>query len=464
MKKVTKSKGYALIYVMCVMLILTAFTLSIVSLVASNIKTTSYIRNSNRAHLAAEAGMEAAVKEFKQYVSGNYSQYFDIQHGTIEDYGIDLSEKSKRLDENNETYTYKFSFGNRTDPTTRADLRCLIITSAGSYNGVTKTITAYVDEEHISNIYQDKIFNNPITTDDNIPDITSVAADSYVLDDHISPNMITFKANGNDKQANGINNVTLQSLTQDMYNHINNDSQIKNILSSRIPYDPSDPYKYLNLDPSKPSYNEITKYMNSITDSSGDNYIKDMLAYSTFYKVLMVNGDLDVGIMKEPLINYIIYCTGKIKVSSDSNLRLWNCNIYAKDMVYTESEYKDSSNAVYYPVKYGYDRNGNIISLKYEKDKDDVPAIVNNTINIEGVSSTDAKVSILKYLMLNDDTYNQYKDNTGGTDTDAAKVFPSTAAGQFTDDDRNNVNNSFNTNLDGYAYGLKLRYIDWEEK
>lgn len=482
MKTATKKKGYALIYVMCVMLILTALFLSIVSLVASNMNTTSYTKNSNRAQLAAEAGMEAAVKEFKYYVANHYEEYFDRQKQLKEkledpsiivaDYGLNTGKSNEPVDGidiNNGKYTYEFKYVDYLDPTTENNVKCLEITSTGEYRGVGKKITAYVDENHISNIYQDKIFNNPITLDNDIPKMTidNIGGEPS-KDDNVNPNMITYKTDGN-AVKNG-NQVTLQYLSKYMYDYINNpDNGIQSVLSSKILDNPSNPYEYLNLDPSKPGYTEVKEYIDMIEDANGNNYIKDMLKYSTFYKVLMVDGDLEVGKINEPLMNYIIYCTGKVKVYSNSNLKLWNCNIYAKDMVYTESKYEDRASAAdYYPIKYVYDKKGEVISLKYKDNTGMEKGVPSTAVSdIKGVSSPEAKTSILKYLMLdsddNNDPYSQYEKNKGSEDN-TVSIFPPAAAGQFADTSRTTVNESFNKNLDGYAYGLKLRYIDWKEE
>lgn len=504
MKIVTKKKGYALIYVMCVMLILTAFTLSIISLVASNMKTTSYTKNSNRAHLAAEAGMEEAVNTFKGSLSTKYKELLDdpsnavktvvdeIDAGEIDSVDEDLKDviKDKEVREGKTNgiihqiknlesstnrgkamaaYQYKYD-SQHGDPA----VRYLQITSTGMYNGVVKTITAWIDKNNISNVYQDRMFNNPITISSDVPSIPIPKEDTTNGFSQLIDKTVTYRVNG--KQVDG-NNVTLQSLTQKMYEQIIEDEEFKSILSNEV-NNPSDPYKYLGLDSSKPGYDELKQYVDSITvdtDTTRDNYIKNMIAYSGIYKVLMVDGSFDVGKMEQPLINYIIYCNGNINISSDSNLKLWNCNIYAKGLKYTGIPYElnglDGNG--YSSITYNQDANSKIISLKYG-DKDIPKTAIDE---IQGVSKTAARASILKYLMLYDEAekddetknrlYKDYLNNTG--DASGNTLFEEgngveRGVTEFSNTNRNYINDRLNGRVDGYAYGLKLRYIDWEEK
>lgn len=485
-------KGYALIYVMCIILILTSFTLAILSLAALNRVTTSGLNKSNKAHLAAEAGMEEAVKYFKNYVSSHYDEYFTRKNTvTPDDYHIQPSatrysqdstdniytHTSNCSDGSSYSYTLKFEGGSldsdpshnieTTDTSTGNSIRCLVITSTGTFNHVTKTITASVAENEISNIYQDKMFTKPITTYTNnnsisVPKINTknMGTDSkkFIMPSNSIP-LLIYKRNSSDGS-------TLKQLTDDVYNYINNPSNI-DIQTQLNAITPNIENELNNTNTSTDeNRKKIISYIHSISTGTDDvnNKINDMLKYSRINKVLLVDGDLNVGEMGEPLINYVIYCTGDFIFSSNANLKLWNCNVYAKNIEY----YDGTSN---YPISFNYQKNDvDVVSITYSKGTE-----IKQTsgIEVKGITSTDAKTTILQYLMAsypytdgNDVPYSDYyanQTNKGATPSDAASVFPTESTDQFSDSERTTVNEQLNENIDGYAYGLKLRYVYWEE-
>lgn len=475
-----KREGYALIYVMCVLLLITAFSASILTLVESNRLTTSYVDKSNKARLAAETGIESGISAFKKYVASNPQEFINVEDSTNSSVHFTVNSLNNPTHNaanlpNDSSYSYVISDGNQyiststkagtniIDPNNGGNPTCVIITATGTCGSVSKTMTVYVDEKDISNFYYDRMFGQTIyleNNNNNIPEINTVNkattsdanpyAESFytpVYDTSVTNralSMITYKSDGISPT------FTLKNITDHMYQYATG---------------PTLATDFNNIDVSredgilKALGNQNTKkYIESITAANGTNSVDQMLKYCSVYKVIFINGDLDVGTMSVPLVNYVIYCSGTIKVTNQSNLKLWNCNIYANKISYDDG----SGRPIYLNVNINnkkatfLDSNNN--ALGYEP------------FEIKGILSTDAKETILKHLLAYDSTSdNPYVDTQNYMTTqlhnlDITSIFPTGVAEQFKSQDRAAADQSFYNNLNGYGYGLKLRYLDIEEK
>lgn len=462
----TKKKGYALIYAMCAVMIISALMMAILSLTLSNRTTTASYEKTNKARLLAEEGMESAVKTLKTHIADNFAEYIDV-HDTSNSTQFNITGLTAVTQTNSDgsSYSYKFAEGTHDDNTsgkTGANApQCIVITGTGIFQGITKTITAYVAENDISNIYYDKMFTHPVTQDANTPKISITASISDTASkkfettpDSITgnPYIITMKRDYDTLTADGLGDNTLSALTDEMYTQITTDPTInfKNII---IPTE-----TMTKLAP-------IQSYLDSITSIDGNNYVKDMLRFSTFYKVIFVHVPatevLQVGKMKDPLVNYIIYCDGTINIQPDSNLKLWNCNIYANAITYNGE-----------PTKFSYAENSTDVA-KVVEDPDPNPTklteLAGNPKNVDvtsefdfkGIGSQGAKMDILKYILADEitNTNNPYSTYET-TQSDPTSVFAPAMAGKFSETDRVKADTDFYSYIDGYAYGLKLRYID----
>ncbi|WP_026882851.1 hypothetical protein [Clostridium akagii] len=452
----TKKKGYALIYAICAVMIIGALMLAILSLSLSNRTTTAYYQKSNKARLLAEEGMESAVNVLKTNVAVNFTEYINAQEsGTL----FTLPNQSPVIPNNTDGYSYSFAQAlNHLDNTSGKRVNCIEILSTGTFQNITKTITAYIAENDISNIYYDKMFTHPVTQDANIPSIDIKPTDNDDAGNTAgfekytggsgttNPYMVTMKRDISLEPG-----ITLKSLTDTMYNYITTDPSFNTI-------DVSAEMRTLENNAS------VSDYLGSITNN-GSNYVQDMLKFSTFYKVIFVHipkedratVSLNVGTMSEPLVNYIIYCDGKINVTNGSNLKLWNCNIYANGITYNG-----------HPTKISYAENAtdvtNVIDTTTGND-------VSSQFDIEGIGSTNAKQKILQHLLAYDATdpnnpnnpYNALKSEYENQipKNEPESIFSNTnLAGKFTEANRVQADTNFYSYLDGYAYGLKLRYVD----
>lgn len=475
----TKKEGYALIYVMCIMLLLTAFATSILALELSNRVTTSNLEKNNKARLLAQTGMETAVSNLKKYIADNFNVFLNrTSDNSTDDY---VNFENSYLGDNkhqitaNSYYTFTYGFENTyKDKISGLTPKCITITATGNYGGVNKTITAYIDENDISNIYFDKMFSQPLSVDSKIPDVSqnnladepSSQADdknasSYNVETDKASNicMVTYKSKGSDDNNGSTADITLKTLTDDMYNYIEDDKELINSI---------------NISAAVTSLNSnLPGYIDSLgTDINGNTSVENMIKYSYFYKVLLVKGDLDVTAMEDPLINYVIYCTGNVNVEPGSNLKLWNSNIYAKNITCRSAPITQSNpvTASDQKVNYRINKSSNEIEFLDSEGKV-ITDPSKQPFQIKAVANQAAQTQILQYILGyngndSDDQnpYNAFKNQNAAKGKDSNnQVFSTEAAAQFSKNERNNSDTNFYNNIDGYAYGLKLRYIYWNE-
>ncbi len=459
-----RHKGYALIYVMCTILLLTALVSSILTLVTSNRMSTAYMDKSNRAKLAAEAGIEAAVTDFKKRIASNFDLYLEDENNLEGDSNIsnpfqNILNGDLTVTNSAQNYTYTFQeTTNYLDGTNQpiknkyleTNIHCLAIKSTGNYGGLTKTITAYVDEQNIANIYFDNMFTDPIT----------LTSDLNILPPKINTNNIATTWNDYSKMnivqlGNSSNSNTPDLITYKVSTNGNSNINLENLTSSFYEYATSNEGSLNSIDLSNfdsVMAERIQSYIDSIKRSDGGNSVDDMLKYCGIYKILFVDGNLDVGQMDAPLVNYIIYCTGTVNVDTNSNLQMWNCSIFANNLTYngTPIKYKVTNNTAQF-----YNSDGTVMSAQ--------------PFQLLGLGSTDAADAILKHVLAynSDPTIetpysdlNQYVEDNSNQTRNITSIFPAGAATQFSITDRANSDTIFNDYLDGYAYGLKLRYVD----
>jgi Tfp pilus assembly protein PilV len=442
--RTTKKKGYALIYAICAVMIISTFMLAILSLTLSNRTTTAYYEKSNKARLLAEEGMESAVIAFKKHVADDFSEYIAVQSDPTHSTQFSLTGLTSTVTNTNSdgsSYQYKFAQGTHLDSTSGNNVNCIVITSTGFFQNIHKTITAYVDENDISNIYYDKMFTHPVAQDTSAPLVNTINtsdSNSFESENDVNtknPYMVTMKRDlGSEKD------LTLKSLTDQMYNYITTQDSNFNTI------DVSSQMSTLNK--------SISSYLDSITYNN-DNFVQDMLKFCTFYKVIFVHvpaGEhLEVGQMEDPLVNYIIYCDGTIDVGSASNLRLWNCNIYANAITYNGD-----------PTKFYYAKNGTDVTKVVDTENG---ADITSQFDIKGIGSQSGKQELLQHLLEYDDTNTdnpyttlQAYEQAENPQSKPEDILPNpNMQANGTEADTN-----FYSYLDGYAYGLKLRYIDIE--
>lgn len=505
----SKKGGFALIYVICVIVILSALTLSALVLLSTNRISSAHIERVNKAQLAAETGIDKGISKLKtQIAQKDWNKYLDfINSKTSYIYSDDDIKNLNIPDtelESDALYKYNVTFDNEDshyDSVTGTNKKCIKITSIGKYQSVTKTIEAYIDEQNISNIYFDRLFSNPLTSTDYDSSDKFTFNDSATGGDPWGNNKFTVvkssKENSDGKtettkwdliayKENDPNTTDLESIVSKMYDSI--EDSIKNgdpnwgatkedIEKSWIPTSQNDTYmKMLEAAKGSPNYDKIKDYnlddYIKVVNKDGDNDFEKMLQYSTFYKVIFINGNIKASDMNRPLVNYVIYCNGDIDFGSPSEedkIRLWNCNIYASTITIGGVQYKisksedtnftDSNKNIAY-----YDRTqGKVVFRSNGVDLNPQP-----NVEIMGVTSNKSKESMLKYIMNYYDDSGPYSRlegyyNTIDSNQHAESVFPSAAVGQFSQPDRVAINDFLLKNINEYAYGLKFRIIDWKE-
>lgn len=534
----SKKGGFALIYVICVVVILSALTLSALVLLSTNRISSAHIERVNKAQLAAETGIDKGISKLKAQIAQKvgWAQYLEFEKDPTNKKHIytgtnvktdpdiktlNISDKELGGDP---LYKYSVDFDNvdsQYDSVTGTYKKCIKITSTGKYQSTIKTITACIDEQNISNIYFDRLFNNPLTS------INNDGSDKFTFNEPATGgdpsgnnNFTVVKSSkenpdGTTTEAkwdligykeNNSKTTSLETIVSKMYDYI--ESNIKSgdpnwgatkddIEESWIPTSKKledAKKKMLEDEKDSPEYakdlaeyeKDLAEYNNKIKNYNLDDYIKivnkdgdndfeKMLQYSTFYKVIFINGDIDASDMKRPLVNYVIYCSGDINFGSPSQenkIRLWNCNIYANTITIGRVHYKisksedtnftDSNKDIAY-----YNREqGKVIFRSNGADLNPQP-----NVEIMGVTSNRSKESILRYIMNYDDDHEPYSRLEGyyneldpNHKQHAESVFPSEAVGQFSPSDRVAINDFLLKNINEYAYGLKFRIIDWEEK
>ncbi|KOF56232.1 hypothetical protein AGR56_04990 [Clostridium sp. DMHC 10] len=499
----SKKGGFALIYVICVIVILSALTLSALVLLSTNRISSAHIDRVNKAQLAAETGIDKGISKLKTEIAqqNNWTKYLDFEKDPSKGHiysDSDIESINKELESNAPNVTID-NVDSHYDSVTGTNKKCIKITSTGKYQSVTKTIEAYIDEQNISNIYFDRLFDNPLTSTDYDSSDKFTFNDSATGGAPAGNNNFTVvksaKENSDGKpeekwdliayKENNPKTTDLESIVSKMYDYI--EDRIKNgdpnwgatkeeIEKSWIPTSQNDRYmKMLEAAKGSADYNKIKNYnlddYIKIVDKDGENDFEKMLQYSTFYKVIFINGDIKASNIKRPLVNYVIYCNGDIDFGSPSEenkIRFWNCNIYASTITIGGVHYKisksedtnftDSNKDIAY-----YDRTqGKVVFRSNGEDLNPQP-----NVEIIGVTSNESKKSILKYIMNYDDDPEPYVRLEGYyniSNQHAEAVFPSTAVGQFSQPDMVAINDFLLKNINEYAYGLKFRIIDWKEK
>lgn len=487
----SKNRGFALIYVICVIMLLSALTLSALLLLSTNRITTAHIERTDKAKLAAETGIDKGISALKAKIAkDDWKQYLDIQENPAGNYKFDVPDNI--ADTTLESgASYKVEFDNAAsykDTVTETDKKCIKITSTGKYQLSTQTIEAYIDVANISNAYFNRMFNSTLTSIDSNKENSGDFTFNNAMEDGAIPlNSDTVKNNSDGKSDLMVykyDNTSdtpkkLDDIVSNMYTDIengiasgkvNSEISIDNIEESWIPTS-----EMLKNAKTQEEIDRIKDYSLDdyikIKNSKGTNDFENMLQYSTFYKIIFIKGDIEVGDLNRPLVNYIIYCDGSIKFNSSNPSYFWNCNIYAKSIttqngtVYKLNDSQSIDNAG--------DANSNI--AYYDKNEQKVIFRSNGeetspqpNIEIMGINSDKAKTSILKHIMnydVDSQPYTRLENYYNAIDATkhADAVFPASAAGEFNPADRVAVNKILLNNINEYAYGLKFRIIGWIE-
>ncbi|MFL0252270.1 hypothetical protein ACJDT4_17795 [Clostridium neuense] len=478
--KENKKRGFALIYVICVVMLLSALTLAILLILSTNRISSASIDRQNKAQLAAESGIDRGISELKtKVVKDDWFKYIKIKDNEL-NVGFGKNELPDNIPneqfENGAYYSVAFEEANHDNNVTgERDVKCIKITSTGKYQSITKTIAAYIEEDDISNEYFDKLFNNPLTgikdDESDIFTFDSDINDGAAVNDSIQViSNLQGKAEAIAYKEADPSHTTLGDILDKMYNYIEGgnvsfDVSKEELEKEYIPTSLNPNYKS-NL----PGFKKFSldDYI-SIKNASGENDFENMLQYSTMYKVIFINGDINIGQIKRPLVNYVIYCSGNIKFNSSDDVKFWNCNIYAKAITIDGKPYTLSN------IEQA-DKDGKAQDLAYYDTNDQKVVFKSGgaalnpqpKVQIIGIGSDKAKDLILKHIMNYDDDPEPYTRLDGfwktlNSSKSAVSVFPGGAVGKFSQDARYYINSFFVKNINEYAYGLKFKIIGWEE-
>jgi hypothetical protein len=455
-------KGFALIYVFIVMILLVAFTGAIVTVAASNIMLTSSMNYNYKLQLAAESGIQDGITALRNEIinyPSNQKIFTEMEvtpNATKDSDGNWLSYTlPNEFDGSSNNCSYVVDFTDGITESTKngnvlidnpskleKDGRFAIeITSTARFGKATKTIHAYIDERNIVNEYYQNLFKTDAgdnqksaSTNDNYKIINGSDSNNSKLNwPAVNINSATFGTNNinvNTIQGSDANtsqdfsydsssNLVIakydaSNYTVDLGNITNNfreyiiNNNINNINSLQIQN------LTQNLDSQLKNYNYPLEYR---------QIIEQNVLYTGIYKAIFIHGNATLINLQHPLVNYIIYVDGNLTINGD--IKMYNCSVFANTL------------------------SGN------------------NSANVKmtGMNNQTSKFDIISDLCtnLNVSESNQFIQNVENNKIDVNSLFQNNEA-MFQTNDKAEISDFLNKNLNNYYKGLQFKILEWDEK
>lgn len=165
-----KKKGSALILTLCVITLLSALTIILVTESTEAYKYTMTNEKKDKLNLMAESGIEKGLSALKQKIY-NTPEIFDSN--------ISLECEPFSFTEDNIKISVELNYIEQYNDKDISNVPCIKIISkaVNTKSNAKKTINAYILKSDISNIYYETIFGNVITTLDDVKENTSKSFD-----------------------------------------------------------------------------------------------------------------------------------------------------------------------------------------------------------------------------------------------------------------------------------------------
>jgi Tfp pilus assembly protein PilX len=453
-KNSRKHKGVVLIYVILIMMILFAFTGAILTLMVSNVRLTTNMKNNYKAQLAAETGIQQGIESLKNKIindPANQNIYAEMESNQT-DSGLTVSQLSYNLPANTVSGSNPaVSFNDTVDGTPgSAKLKkngryAIEITSTATVNGYTKTIDDYIDERNIENKYFSKLFQSDAGSNAIRPTGSTATDDSFKIQQQDStkwpsiytPNYTNATYNGHEGDSTNLEVGGAPAILVTGKYTTGDAPAPTDAINLNTVFDTFS--NYIRTGNIMPTSEIDSATLATLLGSSPNSYynqqtIQDNLNYAGVYKMIFVHGNATLTNYPHTLVNYVIYVDGTLTIDGNNlpstnsspakTVNLLNCSIYANNLV---------------------DVSG-------------------TNIVMTGMGSSDTKNKVITSLFTDGTNLssNQISQFTN-TVSNGTLSLDNIGGENFTAAEKGDIDDQMNKNLSTYYNGLEFRILDSEE-